>query len=132
MDNEKCAEVTRKLGNRLQRNKHHIIKIIIAIAVIPTLTVVLDRYILNDSIPILATMAASIGITYVLVTVYDTVITTEMDKMMEQLTRNTEDIIVIKEDIMDLQVEVFKEDASKIRDRNWERAAKRRMKGDRR
>lgn len=120
------TKLTKELHGQLTKNKHHIIKLGVAIIVIPGLTILLDTYVLRRYTPSWVSMIISVWATYLLISLYDGVVTRETQRAKTQIVKNTLDILVIKEDIKDLQLEVYKEEKSNIRADNHRKAMARR------
>lgn len=116
----------KEILDKIVEYKHQILKLLVAAILIPLLTLGLERYVLGNDIPILVVMALSVGVTFLIISIYDLIVDQESEKARSQIARNTVNIMVIKEDVKALQEEIHKEDAKTIRERNWERALKRR------
>lgn len=111
--------------DKLKKNKHHIVKIVISLIVIPVITLFLNKVVVGKSQPIPLFGLVSIGITYILLTVYDITIIKESEKTMEYINKNARNIKLIKEDVRVLQSVVHSEEKKKIREQNAQRAMKR-------
>lgn len=120
MNSQKKDEITvwEEIKGQAIKNKHHVAKIIISVILIPVVSILLDRFVMGDSVPLWVSMAISTWATYVLITIYDRVLTRDSQRAKSQIIKNTLDILVIKEDVKKLQEEVYKEDIEKIRQRN--------------
>lgn len=117
-----------EVKGQVGKNKHHVIKVAIAILVIPSLIMLLDGYILEGTVPKMVTTLISFWATYLIISLYDSVISREAQRAKNQIVRNTLDVLVMKEDIKTLQAEVYKESKEEVRAKNLEVAMKR--KGD--
>lgn len=119
------VKIKDELRGQYKQNKHHIIKMIIAIILVPTVTSVLDNFVFGEGIPIYLSMLISTWATYLLLTIYDGVIVRETQRAKSQIIKNTVAILVIEEDVKALQEEVYKEDVAGVRARNYTKAMKR-------
>lgn len=114
-----------EIRGQIDKNKHHIIKLLIALVAIPMTTTILDTYVLGDVAPIQISVYISVWATFVLLTIYDGVITRETQRAKDQIIENTLSIIVIEEDIRNLQREVYKGNKMDIRAQNYAKAKRR-------
>ena len=136
MQNKKEGRIRKRdeLRGQLKKNKHHMIKMIISIVVIPTVTVLLDSYVFTEGTPIYLSMLISTWATYILLSVYDGIITRETQTAKSQIIKNSLAILVIEEDVKALQKEVYKESKAEVRARNYTKAMRRKgdtyLKGD--
>lgn len=136
MQNKKEGRIRKRdeLRGQLKKNKHHMIKMIISIVVIPTVTVLLDNYVFTEGTPIYLSMLISTWATYMLLSIYDGVITRETQTAKTQIIKNSLAILVIEEDVKALQEEVYKESKAEVRARNYTKAMRRKgdtyLKGD--
>lgn len=90
----------------------------------------LDKYIINESIPFVLYTLISVGITFSLITIYDITISRETKREMSQIARNTLDIKYIQEDVQILQAIVHEESMLEVRAENARRVADRRKRGN--
>ena len=136
MQNKKEGRIRKRdeLRGQLKKNKHHMIKMLISIVVIPTVTVLLDSYVFTEGTPIYLSMLISTWATYMLLSVYDGIITRETQTAKSQIIKNSLAILVIEEDVRALQEEVYKESKAEVRARNYTKAMRRKgdtyLKGD--
>lgn len=131
---EKEIGICDELRGQFKKNKHHMYKLLIAIIVIPTITTVLDTYVLGESAPMYIAMIISTWATYIILSIYDGVITRETQLAKTQIIKNSLAILVIEEDVKALQAEVYREGKQEVRADNYAKAMRRRndlfLKGD--
>lgn len=125
-EEEKEIGICDELRGQFKKNKHHTYKLLIAVIVIPTITTVLDTYVLGESAPMYLAMIISAWATYIILSIYDGVITRETQLAKAQIIKNSLAILVIEEDVKALQAEVYREGKQEVRADNYAKAMRRR------